>query len=52
LPDDFPEDELGKDTDIIELNYGLTNFDDILMAFVTIFQCITMEGWTKIMNIY
>lgn len=52
LPEDFNEEDLNRDTDIIELNYGLTNFDDILMAFVTIFQCITMEGWTKIMNIY
>jgi hypothetical protein len=40
------------DTDIAELNFGITNFDDIASAFLTIFQCITMEGWTKIMNIY
>lgn len=40
------------DTDIYELNYGVTNFDNIASAFLTIFQCITMEGWTKIMNIY
>ena len=39
-------------SDIKELNYGLTNFDDIGSAFLTIFQCITMEGWTYIMNIY
>jgi hypothetical protein len=43
---------LSRDSDINELNYGLTNFDNIGSAFLTIFQCITMEGWTKIMNIY
>jgi hypothetical protein len=43
---------LGLDTDINELNYGITNFDNIFSALMTIFQCITMEGWTKIMNIY
>ena len=32
-----------------EFNYGFTNFDDIFAAFLTIFQCITMEGWTPIM---
>jgi len=41
-----------KDFEIKELNYGITNFDNCLTAFLTIFQCITMEGWTKIMNIY
>ena len=35
-----------------ELNYGTTNFDNIGQAIVTIFQCITMEGWTSIMYIY
>lgn len=40
------------DSDIYNLNYGLTNFDNIFNALLTIFQCITMEGWTKIMNIY
>ena len=44
--------ELDVDMDIYELNYGITNFDDVASAFLTIFQCITMEGWTKIMNIY
>ena len=43
---------LGRDTDIEALNYGLSNFDDFFLALLTIFQCITMEGWTKIMNIY
>lgn len=41
--------DLYKDSDIKELNYGLTNFDNILNAFLTIFQSITLEGWTTIM---
>ena len=34
------------------MNYGVTNFDNIGKALITIFQCITMEGWTSIMYIY
>ncbi|XP_064379710.1 voltage-dependent N-type calcium channel subunit alpha-1B isoform X4 [Dromaius novaehollandiae] len=30
-------------------NYGITNFDNILFAVLTVFQCITMEGWTDIL---
>ncbi|PAA86585.1 hypothetical protein BOX15_Mlig012532g2 [Macrostomum lignano] len=30
-------------------NYGITSFDNILYAMLTVFQCITMEGWTDIM---
>lgn len=30
-------------------NYGITNFDNILFAILTVFQCITMEGWTDIL---
>ena len=43
---------LSTHSDIYALNYGITNFDNIGSAFLTIFQCITLEGWTKIMNIY
>ena len=50
LPDDFSEDDLSRDTKIIELNYGLTNFDNIFYAFLTIFQCITMEAWVDILR--
>ena len=28
---------------------GLIHFDDIVHAWLTIFQCITLEGWTPIM---
>jgi len=31
------------------LNYGITNFDHIGSALLTIFQCTTLEGWTDIM---
>ncbi|XP_019396152.1 PREDICTED: voltage-dependent N-type calcium channel subunit alpha-1B isoform X1 [Crocodylus porosus] len=30
-------------------NYGITNFDNILFSVLTVFQCITMEGWTDIL---
>lgn len=46
------KDSISFDADIESLNYGLINFNNIFYAFLTIFQCITMEGWTKIMNIY
>jgi len=32
-----------------DLNWGLTNFDNFFNAVVTIFQIITLEGWTSIM---
>ena len=30
-------------------NFGFTNFDHILYAWLTIFQCISLEGWTDVM---
>ncbi|XP_048580456.1 voltage-dependent N-type calcium channel subunit alpha-1B isoform X2 [Nematostella vectensis] len=30
-------------------NKGITNFDNIFLSMLTVFQCITMEGWTDIM---
>ncbi|CAJ1085557.1 voltage-dependent L-type calcium channel subunit alpha-1D [Xyrichtys novacula] len=30
-------------------NNGITNFDNILFAMLTVFQCITMEGWTDVL---
>lgn len=30
-------------------NYGITQFDNILFAVLTVFQCITMEGWTTVL---
>ncbi|XP_051278200.1 calcium channel, voltage-dependent, N type, alpha 1B subunit, a isoform X1 [Dicentrarchus labrax] len=30
-------------------SFGITNFDNILFAILTVFQCITMEGWVDIL---
>uniref|UniRef100_A0A674EW28 Voltage-dependent L-type calcium channel subunit alpha n=1 Tax=Salmo trutta TaxID=8032 RepID=A0A674EW28_SALTR len=30
-------------------NDGITNFDNFLFAMLTVFQCITMEGWTDVL---
>lgn len=29
-------------------NEGITTFDDIILSMLTIFQCITLEGWSEI----
>jgi len=29
--------------------FGIISFDNILFAMLTVFQCITMEGWTTVM---
>lgn len=29
--------------------HGIINFDNIGFAMLTVFQCITMEGWTSIL---
>ena len=31
------------------IDYDLVNFDNLLTSLLTIFQAITLEGWTKIM---
>lgn len=30
-------------------NYGITCFDNIFFSMLTVFQCITMEGWTSVL---
>ncbi|CAG0896176.1 unnamed protein product [Darwinula stevensoni] len=30
-------------------NFGITNFDNFALAMLTVFQCITMEGWTNVL---
>ncbi|XP_051499718.1 LOW QUALITY PROTEIN: voltage-dependent L-type calcium channel subunit alpha-1F-like, partial [Apus apus] len=30
-------------------NGGITNFDNFFFAMLTVFQCITMEGWTDVL---
>jgi hypothetical protein len=41
--------DLMRDTFIPQLNYGITRFDNIGYSYLTIFQCSTLEGWTKVM---
>lgn len=31
------------------IDYGITVFDNLGIGFITVFQMITLEGWTKIM---
>lgn len=30
-------------------NNGITNFDNFGLAMLTVFQCITLEGWTDVL---
>lgn len=30
-------------------NFGFTSFDNILWSWLTIFQCVSLEGWTDVM---
>lgn len=30
-------------------NSGITNFDNFGLAMLTVFQCITLEGWTDML---
>ena len=30
-------------------NQGITSFDNIGFAMLTVFQCVTMEGWINIL---
>ena len=32
-------------------HYGITSYDKIFLSMLTVFQCVTMEGWTEIMYI-
>ena len=37
-----------RDSVSFVINYGITKFDSIGDAYLTIFQCTTLEGWTRI----
>ena len=37
------------DTYSEDFNFGMTTFNSMPQAFLTIFQCITLEGWTDVM---
>ena len=42
--------ELTENATFIEsLNWGYTTFDNIFVAFLSIFQSITLEGWSEIL---
>lgn len=41
-----------NDNKIEDLNFGFSSFDNVPVAFITIFQVITLEGWIDILNIY
>ena len=41
-----------RDTHIEDLNWGMTTFDNVPRAFITVFQTISGEGWTGIMDMY
>ncbi|GBN16070.1 hypothetical protein AVEN_48472-1, partial [Araneus ventricosus] len=30
-------------------NYGITNFDNFGLAMLTVFTCVTNEGWTSVL---
>ena len=30
-------------------NYGITKFDNIGLAILTVFQCVSLEGWTNML---
>lgn len=47
-----PDVERSRDTKIEDLNYGYSSFNHLPSAFLTIFQCITLEGWIDITNMY
>jgi len=44
--------DLYKDTMIEDLHYGYSSFNSLVSAFLTIFQCITLEGWINVKNMY
>ena len=44
-----PATDFKADVQVSYLNYGVTNFDNIGFAVLTIFQCSTLQGWTDIM---
>ena len=41
-----------RDSGIEDLNFGYSCFDHLASAFLTIFQCITLEGWIDVSNIF
>jgi hypothetical protein len=44
-----PEGQVCADHGWVGPWYGIINFDNFGLAMLTVFQCITMEGWTSIL---
>lgn len=40
--------DLSAATDIVQLNYGITNFDFLQNTYLTLFQLIMIEDWPKL----
>lgn len=60
MDDPHPCGEAGFQCDIISKNMvcrnnwtgpnnGITNFDNFGLAMLTVFQCVTLEGWTDVL---
>ena len=39
-----------RDSRIAEFNFGITNFDNFGSSYLTVFQCVTKEGWSDVMG--
>ena len=37
--------------DFPQFNYGMTNFDNILFSFISVFEIVIGEGWVDILYI-
>ena len=44
--------KIDRDSMIEDLNFSFSSFNNLASAFLTIFQCITLEGWIDVTNIY
>lgn len=47
-----PKVDVDRDSMIEELNFSYSSFNHLFAAFLTIFQCITLEGWIDVTNMY
>ncbi|PAV73408.1 hypothetical protein WR25_19168 isoform B [Diploscapter pachys] len=41
--------ECSNNTNWTGPNFGITNFDNFGLAMLTVFQCVSLEGWTEVM---
>ena len=49
--DDCPASYFCGHAYIMNPNNDQTSFDNFLMSFLTVFQCVTLEGWTFVMTL-